>query len=89
MKEKRTIACYETDTAGRLKPFAFFNLVQEWANLDAINLGFGYEQLIEKESIWVLSRLKAVSYVRPPGGKKSRPLHGIKAQTGFFHTEIF
>ena len=65
MKEKRTIACYETDAAGRLKPFAFFNLVQEWANLDAINLGFGYEQLIEKESIWVLSRLKAV-FLRPP-----------------------
>lgn len=65
MKEKRTIACYETDTAGHLKPFAFLNLVQEWANRDAVNQGFGYEQLIEKESIWVLSRLKAV-FVRTP-----------------------
>lgn len=65
MKQSRTIACYEADAAKNLKPFAFLNFVQELANLDALNLGFGYDQLIEKESIWVLSRIKAVC-VRPP-----------------------
>ncbi|NLA15321.1 MAG: hypothetical protein GX877_02140 [Bacteroidales bacterium] len=65
MKQKRTIACYETDAKRNLKPYAFLNIVQELANQDAIHLGFGYEQLVEKGSIWVLSRIK-VDYIRPP-----------------------
>lgn len=65
MKEKRTITCYETDAAKNLKPFAFMNLAQEMANRDALELGFGYDQLIEKQTIWVLSRMD-VLYLRPP-----------------------
>ena len=69
IKESRTIACYETDAARNLKPYAFMNLAQEMANQDALGLGFGYEQLIEKQTIWVLSRVE-VRFVRPPVWKE-------------------
>ncbi|MDD2290282.1 MAG: thioesterase [Bacteroidales bacterium] len=65
LKESRQITCYETDAARNLKPYAFMNLAQEMANQDALELGFGYEQLIEKQTIWVLSRV-AVRILRPP-----------------------
>lgn len=65
MKETRTITCYETDAAKKLKPFAFMNLAQELANRDAQRLGFGYDQLIAMDTIWVLSRME-VHYLRAP-----------------------
>lgn len=65
IKESRNITCYETDAAGNLKPYAFMNLAQEIASQDALGLGFGYEQLIKKQTIWVLSRV-TVKILRPP-----------------------
>ena len=65
IKESRNITCYETDAAWNLKPYAFMNLAQEIASQDALGLGFGYEQLIKKQTIWVLSRV-TVKILRPP-----------------------
>lgn len=65
MKESRTIACYETDAQQQLKPVAFMNIAQELANSHATSLGFGYNQFIEKELFWVLSRLHVV-FLRAP-----------------------
>ncbi|MDD2643035.1 MAG: acyl-ACP thioesterase domain-containing protein [Bacteroidales bacterium] len=65
MKDTWTIRCYESDALRHLKPFAFMNTAQELANTHAIQLGFGYNQLIEKELIWVLSRMH-VKYLRAP-----------------------
>ncbi|HHV03401.1 MAG: acyl-ACP thioesterase domain-containing protein [Bacteroidales bacterium] len=70
MRETRTITCYETDAAKNLKPFAFMNLAQEMANRDALEMGFGYDQLIEKQTIWVLSRMD-VRYLRPPAWREN------------------
>lgn len=50
MKDTWTIRCYESDALRHLKPFAFMNTAQELANTHAIQLGFGYNQLIEKSS---------------------------------------
>ncbi|MDD4919328.1 MAG: thioesterase [Bacteroidales bacterium] len=69
IKESRLVACYETDASRNLKPYAFMNLAQEMANQDALGLGFGYEQLIEKQTIWVLSRV-AVRILRPPAWRE-------------------
>ena len=41
------IPCYNTDAAWRLKPAAFMDLAQEAAGLHAVELGFGYEDLIK------------------------------------------
>ncbi|HOO42458.1 MAG TPA: thioesterase [Bacteroidales bacterium] len=65
MKEVRSITCYETDPAKNLKPFAFMNIAQELANRDAVRLGFGYDRLMELDTLWVLSRME-VRFLRTP-----------------------
>ncbi len=65
MKDLRSITCYETDSAKDLKPFAFMNIAQELANRDAVRLGFGYDRLMELNTIWVLSRME-VRFLRAP-----------------------
>lgn len=41
------------------------NIAQEMANLDAVRLGFGYDRLLELNTIWVLSRME-VRFLRAP-----------------------
>lgn len=53
-----TIASYETDFLTKLRLSALLNLFQELANQSANALGFGYQKLLDKECIWVLSRLE-------------------------------
>ncbi len=54
------IPCYNTDMSWRLRPAAFMDLAQEAANLHATRLGFGYDEMIESKSAWVLSRMRVV-----------------------------
>jgi acyl-ACP thioesterase len=41
------------------------NIAQELANRDAVRLGFGYDRLMELNTIWVLSRME-VRFLRAP-----------------------
>ena len=52
-----TIPCYDTDASWRLKPTSFMNLAQEAAGLHAVQLGFGYDDLIVNNTAWILSRV--------------------------------
>ena len=52
-----TVPCYNTDASWRLKPSAFMDLAQEAAGLHAVHLGFGYDDLIKKNTAWILSRV--------------------------------
>ena len=60
-----TIPCYSTDAAWRLKPAAFMDLAQEAAGLHAVYLGFGYDDLIKKNTAWILSRVN-VKFIDTP-----------------------
>ena len=55
-KENHTIACYEADANQLLKPIAMLDWMQEIAGRDATKLGFGYDNLIQNNTAWVLSR---------------------------------
>ncbi len=55
-----TIQCYETDAAWRLKPASFMNFAQAAAGNHAVYLGFGYDELIAKNTAWILSRVHVV-----------------------------
>ena len=59
------IPCYSTDASWRLKPAAFMDLAQEAAGLHAVHLGFGYDDLIKKNTAWILSRVN-VKFVDTP-----------------------
>ena len=55
-----TIQCFETDASWRLKPASFMNFAQEAAGNHAVFLGFGYDELIAKNTAWILSRVHVV-----------------------------
>ena len=54
--ENHIIACYEADANQLLKPTAMLDWMQEVAGRDATRLGFGYDDLIQNDTAWVLSR---------------------------------
>ena len=60
-----TIPCFDTDAAWRLKPASFMNMAQEAAGQHAVHLGFGYDDLIVKNTAWILSRVN-VKFIDTP-----------------------
>ena len=60
-----TIPCFSTDASWRLKPAAFMDLAQEAAGLHAVYLGFGYDELIKKQTAWILARVN-VKFIDTP-----------------------
>lgn len=53
-----TVNAYDADFMFKMKLSSFFNYFQEAAGLHADDLGAGYDDLISKNVIWVLSRIK-------------------------------
>lgn len=63
--QRHTIPCYQTDSKWRLKPASFMDLAQEAANTHAATLGFGYDDLIQSRTAWVLSRVN-IHFLKSP-----------------------
>ena len=63
--QKHTIPCYQTDSNWRLKPASFMDLAQEAANTHAAILGFGYDDLIQSRTAWILSRVNIQFFKNP------------------------
>jgi medium-chain acyl-[acyl-carrier-protein] hydrolase len=57
-KEYR-VHVYETGPDGRLNLYSLFNYLQDIASDHAIRLGFGRDDLLRENRIWVLSRIYA------------------------------
>lgn len=52
-----TITCYEADANKMMRPTAMLDLMQEAANVNASTLGFGYDEMMNSNTAWVLSRI--------------------------------
>ena len=52
-----TITCYEADANQLMRPTAMLELMQEAANVNASTLGFGYDEMMNSNTAWVLSRI--------------------------------
>lgn len=63
--QKHIIPCYQTDSSWRLKPASFMDLAQEAANSHAAILGFGYDDLIQSKTAWILSRVN-IHFIKAP-----------------------
>lgn len=63
--EQRVISCYEADANHNFRPTAMLDLMQEAAGRDASVLGFGYDDMIESNTAWVLSRTRVVFHKNP------------------------
>jgi len=46
------------DTNDRISPKAILNIFQDMASYHAVKIGIGYEEMLEKNLYWVLSRIK-------------------------------
>lgn len=68
-KEILRIKSYETDINANLKIYSFMNYAQEIAGLHADSLGFGYDNLINNNIAWVLSRVH-VKFITMPKWKE-------------------
>ncbi|MCX4335200.1 MAG: thioesterase [Bacteroidales bacterium] len=55
--QKLIIPCYDADFSCLLKPSSFMDLAQEFAQLHADRLGFGYDDMMRTRTAWVLSRM--------------------------------
>lgn len=60
-----TITCYEADANQLMRPTAMLDLMQEAANVNASTLGFGYDEMINSNTAWVLSRIH-VKFMNTP-----------------------
>ena len=71
-EERHILTCEMVDVHNRLRPSAFMGLAQEIGNEDAIAYGLGYDDLMKKNLVWVLSRMHYV--VRRPALWRSEVL---------------
>lgn len=60
-----TITCYEADANQLMRPTAMLDLMQEAAGINATTLGFGYDEMINSNTAWVLSRIN-VKFINTP-----------------------
>ncbi len=65
LSEEHIITCYEADANQFMRPTAMLDLMQEAANVNASTLGFGYDEMINSNMAWVLSRTH-VKFVNTP-----------------------
>ena len=60
-----TITCYEADANQLMRPTAMLDLMQEAANVNASTLGFGYDEMMNSNTAWVLSRIYVKFNITP------------------------
>jgi medium-chain acyl-[acyl-carrier-protein] hydrolase len=69
-EEEVTVKTYATDFMGRWKPGFLVQELTEFASHHASNLGLDYQGMLEKDMVWVLSRLKLRFYQHPMLGQQ-------------------
>ncbi len=67
-REEMRVRSFETDFNNFCKPAVFFQWMQEAGSNHADHLGVGYNALITKNMVWVLSRLKVYFHEYPTLG---------------------
>jgi medium-chain acyl-[acyl-carrier-protein] hydrolase len=68
--EEIRVKTYETDFQGRWKPSCLVQNLIQAASAHASNLGFDYPGMMERDRVWVLSRLKIRFFERPETDQK-------------------
>ena len=71
-KECYKLRTFDVDLTNHVKISSIFNFMQESAANSADSLGFGYDQLIDEQLFWVLSRAKIECISLPSLGDEIR-----------------
>lgn len=69
-KIEQETAAYLCDRKDRLQPWAAVRLCQEISEAHSRSIGVGYEELMQRNSIWILSRAYYNIYKRPAAFEK-------------------
>ena len=69
-KIEQETAAYLCDRKDRLQPWAAVRLCQEISEAHSMAMGVGYEELMRRNSIWILSRAYYNIYKRPKAFEK-------------------
>ena len=87
--EDQVVASYQVDGSKKLKPAAFMDIAQEVAFRAAQVMGFGYDTLLAKGKVWVLSRLHFRFVQTPRWRQEFRISTWSRGQQGpFFQREF-
>ncbi len=84
-----TVTCYDVDSRFRLRPASFMNMAQEVAQCHATTLGYGYDDLMESRTVWVLSRLHVRFMKYPLWRDKVKISTWHKGMLGLFYLRDF
>lgn len=88
-KEEHRIQWHEIDAAQNLRYYAFMNLAGEAANKHADVLGFGYDDLIGENQVWVMSRVHIKFNRAPKWREKTYFETWHKGRSGLFWLRDF
>ena len=69
-KTEQQVPAYLCDRKDRLQPWAAVRLCQEISESHSRAMGVGYEELMQRNSIWILSRAYYIFYKRPQAFEK-------------------
>lgn len=87
--EDQVVSSYQVDASMKLKPAAFMDIAQEVAFRAAQVMGFGYDTLMAKGKVWVLTRLH-FRYVQTPHWRDEfRVSTWSRGQRGLFFQREF
>lgn len=88
-EEDINVLSFHMDPKGSAHLASICNFLQEGASMHAENAGFGYEAMISRTQIWVLSRLK-IEINAYPVWKQSLKLHTwSRGKDGIFYIRDF
>ncbi len=79
----------DTDINSTLRPSAFLNLAQEAANINAQDMGFGYDELREANTAWILSRVHVIFHKLPKWRDQINIQSWHKGQKSLFYLRDF
>ncbi len=89
LSQKYIIPSYQTDCSYRLRPTSFMSIAQEAADVNAKELGFGHDTLVNHNIAWILSKVH-VEFVDTPLWKEEIILNTWhKGRKGIFYLRDF
>ena len=88
-EEDFQVLTFHMDPKGKTHLSSICNFLQEGASMHAENAGFGYENMMNNNQVWVLSRLKVIIDAYPAWKDQLKLLTWSRGKEGIFYIRDF
>lgn len=88
-EEDFRVLTFHMDPRGKAHFTAICNFLQEGASMHAEKAGFGFEDMLRRNQVWVLSRLKVVVEMYPVWKDELKLLTWSRGKEGIFYIRDF